>query len=159
VHINAAAPLHPKTPLARTPQLESGNPNHTPNHTQNRRVAAQQSLDDEDWRAAHFSRWLKTIPEPPDNIAHQIAQSGHDIQNVTNLPGDQPDDHGRGNAPANQLDGNPSDPPSREVPTRTKSESDLPPPGEFAYWSARVRRELRRDANPRVFSETGTTSA
>lgn len=158
VYINAAAPLQPQAPFARTPQFGSGNPGNTANHTQNRPVAAQQSLNDEDWRVAHFVRWLETIPEPPDNIAHQIAQSGHDIQNDTKPRGNQPDDHDRGNAPANQLDGNSSDPPSIKVPTRTKSESDLPPPDEFAYWSARVRREFRRDLNPRVFGESGTTS-
>jgi hypothetical protein len=147
--IKAAAPSHFRASFAREPQFGSGNPDYMANQTQHRSIAARQDLSDEDCRAEHFGNWLEDLPKLPDNIEHRLIQSGHNARHDTEFRGNQLDGHDRGDASTNQFDGISFDPLSREVPTRTKSESDLLK-DKFSPWAARKREEFRQTFNART---------
>lgn len=133
---DAAATAPPEDVFTDTPQFGSGIPDGSGHRTRHVKVvAAQQQLSDEDWRATHFGNWLEGIPRVPDNIAQQLAQSGHDEHETS----------------ANQVDNDSVDPPSTgypvsdPLPSVTRPEFDLNTRNEFEYWAALKRDEFRRN--------------
>lgn len=134
---NAAASAPPGGDFTDTPQYGPGNPDGFEKRTHRAtRVAAQQDLSDDDWRAKHFGNWLDDLPKSFDNIADQPAQVGHDAQDDTELPDTQPNPNKRRKASVDQVQDKAIDPPGVEDPTanpvltRAEYEPDVLPQGE-----------------------------
>lgn len=118
------------------PQSSTGNPGGVENRTrQVRATATQQNLSDEEWRAAHFGKWLEGLPEFSGDVEHQLARRA----SVGQVDGVPVDCDGAG------------DPTTDLAPTWPRSESGLHIPGEFHAWTARKREVARRAENLGVY--------